>query len=93
MGKRARGGTRTAFQPLPTLGSPENIPNPSQSGIGTAGFEGKCVHNVHTPFCPLRCPMQPTSPLIQNCSRPFSRLALQRGAGSLRTGIPEWRLH
>ena len=46
----ARGGTRTAFQPLQTLGTPENIPNPSQSGRCTARSEAQGVHNVHTPI-------------------------------------------
>jgi hypothetical protein len=36
MGKRARGGTRTAFQPLQTLGSPGNIAKPRQFGRSTS---------------------------------------------------------
>jgi hypothetical protein len=47
---RARGGTRTAFQPLQTLGTPENIRNPSQSGRCTAQSEAQGVHIVHTVF-------------------------------------------
>jgi hypothetical protein len=56
----ARGGTRTAFQPLQTLRTPENIPNPSQFGTGTDESAAQGVHNVHTLFCPLPCPVQPT---------------------------------
>jgi hypothetical protein len=52
MGKRARGGTRTAFLPLQTLGAPENISNPSQSGISTIQPEAQSVDNVQTFFLP-----------------------------------------
>jgi hypothetical protein len=50
---RARGGTRTAFQPLKTLGSSGNIRNPGQSATGTAQSEGQGVHIVHTKFLTL----------------------------------------
>ena len=47
---RARGGTRTAFPPLQTLGNPENIGNPAQSGTGTTQSKTQSVDIVHTSF-------------------------------------------
>ncbi|MDR6417639.1 hypothetical protein J2808_004408 [Pseudarthrobacter sulfonivorans] len=46
---RARGGTRTAFQPLQTLGTRANISNPSQSNRNTAQSEAKSVDTVNIP--------------------------------------------
>jgi hypothetical protein len=85
---RAQGGTRTGLQPLQTLGSPGNVRNPAGSDLRTGQSEGQSVHNVHTPVCPLTCPIQPSSSLIQNLSRAFSPLALPRAAGSLRQRHP-----
>jgi hypothetical protein len=51
---RARGGTRTAFQTLQTLGSPGNMPNPGQSGRCTTQSETQSVDIVHTPISPLQ---------------------------------------
>lgn len=47
---RARGGTRTAFQPPEIRHSPENIADPAQSGTYTAQSEAQSVDVVHTPF-------------------------------------------
>jgi hypothetical protein len=52
VGKRARGGTRTGFYPLQTLGTPENVANPAQSGRCTTRSEAQGVHIVHTPLLP-----------------------------------------
>ena len=46
----ARGGTRTAFQPLQTLGSRGNMRNPARSDPGTTQSEAQSVYFVHTPF-------------------------------------------
>jgi hypothetical protein len=46
---RARGGTRTAFQPLQTLGSPGNMRNPARSDPHTTQSDAQSVHSVHTP--------------------------------------------
>jgi hypothetical protein len=43
VGKRARGGTRTGFYPLQTLGTPENVANPAQSGRCTTRSEVLCL--------------------------------------------------
>ena len=45
---RARGGTRTGFQPLNFRHSPANLANPAQSGTGTTRSEAQGVHIVHT---------------------------------------------
>lgn len=37
---RARGGTRTALQPLNIRHSPENLRNPARSGTSTTRSEG-----------------------------------------------------
>jgi hypothetical protein len=46
--RRARGGTRTAFQALQTQGTPGNIGNPGQSGTSPTRSATQNVHNVHT---------------------------------------------
>jgi hypothetical protein len=46
---RARGGTRTAFQPLQTLDSPGNMRNPARSDPHTTQSDAQSVHSVHTP--------------------------------------------
>ncbi len=56
VGKRARGGTRTGFQPLNFRHSPANIANPGQSGTSTTQSEAQGVHIVHTPFLPTSPP-------------------------------------
>ncbi|MDQ0213320.1 hypothetical protein J2S92_004024 [Arthrobacter bambusae] len=48
----ARGGTRTGFHALQTLGSPENMPSTARSGTGTAASNGQGVHIVHTRLVP-----------------------------------------
>jgi hypothetical protein len=57
---RARGGTRTGLRALQTLGARGNMRNSTRSGGGTAESAAQGVHNVHTLFCPLRCPIPPT---------------------------------
>jgi hypothetical protein len=51
---RARGGTRTAFQPLQTLDSRGSMRNPVQSGTSTTRSAAQDVHNVHTPNWPVQ---------------------------------------
>jgi hypothetical protein len=51
---RARGGTRTAFQPLQTLGSPGNMGNPARSDLCTTQSGAQSVDIVHTPISPLQ---------------------------------------
>jgi hypothetical protein len=46
----ARGGTRTAFQPVQIVGTPENISAPSQSGRYATQSEAKSVDSVNTSF-------------------------------------------
>ena len=46
---RARGGTRTAFQPLQTLGSRGNMRDQARSGRCTTQSEAQFVDSVHTP--------------------------------------------
>jgi hypothetical protein len=46
----ARGGTRTTFQPLQTLGTRENMRNKGQSEGCLAQYEAKSVDIVHTHF-------------------------------------------
>ena len=48
--RRARGGTRTVFQAMKTLGTCENMRNPGQSQGCLAQYETKSVDIVHTPF-------------------------------------------
>ena len=45
----ARGGTRTAFQVLETLGSRENMRNPKQSDGCSGQYAAENVDTVHTP--------------------------------------------
>jgi hypothetical protein len=49
----ARGGTRTAFPPPQTLGSPGNVGSPAPSGTSTTGPEAPSVYFVHTPNWPV----------------------------------------
>jgi len=49
----ARGETRTAFQPVQIVGTPENISAPSQSGRYATQSEAKSVDSVNTSFCLL----------------------------------------
>jgi hypothetical protein len=56
VGKRTRGGTRVAFQPLPPLGSPESTGNPAQSDRFISQSEAKSVDVVHTFVRPLSAP-------------------------------------
>ncbi len=44
----ARGGTRTAFRPLKTMGNRENVRNTKESEDCTRHSETKSVDNVHT---------------------------------------------
>lgn len=44
----ARGGTRTVFQPLKTLGKSENMQNPEQSEVSKTRSRAESVDNVHT---------------------------------------------
>jgi hypothetical protein len=46
---RARGGTRTGFQALQTLGTCENVRNPAGSGPCMTRSEVQGVHIVHQP--------------------------------------------
>ena len=63
---RARGGTRTGFQSLQTLGSRRNIGSPGQSGTGTAQSETQSVDTVHTPDSPhQRPPPNSRTPLLR----------------------------
>ena len=48
----ARGGTRTGFRALPTLGTPGNMRNSKQSQDSSTRSEAKTVDNVHTLICP-----------------------------------------
>ena len=48
---RARGGTRTGFQPLQTLDSRRNIRNPAQSGTGKAQSVTQSVDTVYPQIC------------------------------------------
>jgi hypothetical protein len=50
----ARGGTRTAFPPLQTQGTPGNIRNPARFGPHTTRSEARSVDNVHTPNLPAQ---------------------------------------
>jgi hypothetical protein len=52
--RRARGGTRTAFQPLQTLGTRENVRNPKQFEGCTGDSEAKGVDIVHTSLVQFR---------------------------------------
>ena len=66
VGKRARGGTRTAFQPLQTLGTRGNIRIPTRSDTCTTQSDAKSVHIVHTPkFDVLRSSKQEPRPLLR----------------------------
>lgn len=47
---RARGGTRTAFPGLQTLGTRENMRNPTRSDRSTTESEAQSVDIVHTRF-------------------------------------------
>ncbi|MGY4544450.1 hypothetical protein ACVWY0_004395 [Arthrobacter sp. UYNi723] len=80
MGKRARGGTRTAFQPLQTQGSRGNMRNPARSVPHTTQSEARNVDNVHTPFLPYS---RPTTELPRSPTR-----ALWCAKGNLRTRLP-----
>jgi hypothetical protein len=46
----ARGGTRTAFSALKTLGTRENMRNPKQYGSSTSRSEAQSVDDVHSCF-------------------------------------------
>jgi hypothetical protein len=70
---RARAGTRTVFQTLQTPGTPENMRNPSRSGMCMSQSDGKGVHIVHTPFCPLRLPQQGSWTAVR-AGRDFARM-------------------
>jgi len=48
--RRARGGTRTTFQALQTLGTRENMRSPGQSGGCWAQYGTKSVDIVHSPL-------------------------------------------
>lgn len=71
MGKRAQGGTRTAFQPLQTLGSPGNMRNPSQTGRCMTQSEARSVDIVHTTVDATRfadSKRRTTSPTPHSCN-------------------------
>jgi hypothetical protein len=51
---RARGGTRTTFQPLETQGSPENIRNTGHFEACNPQSKPESVDNVHTPIARFR---------------------------------------
>jgi hypothetical protein len=57
---RARGGTRTAFQPAETLNSPGNMRNTARSDPSTTQSDGKGVHIVHSPNLPFYAPRNVT---------------------------------
>jgi hypothetical protein len=67
----ARGGTRTAFQPLKTLGTPENIRNPSQSDRCTTQSGAKSVDIVNTALLTDFVKLQPTARAPQLGARQF----------------------
>jgi hypothetical protein len=73
---RARGGTRTGLWPLQTLGTPENISNPSQSGRCTSQPETKSVDTVNTFFLLYPCNCRAPSEARQFCA---GRLQVQSG--------------
>jgi hypothetical protein len=64
----ARGGTRTTFLALQTLGTPENIGNPSNSDRCTTQSEAESVDTVNTPF--FTSPELLAAPIFDSMGRP-----------------------
>lgn len=77
----ARGGTRSAFQPLQTQGSPENIGDPSQFRTITTQSNGHTVDNVYTPLVAI-LELFGRTPHAGNAAAPHS------ATGAFRIGIP-----
>jgi hypothetical protein len=69
----ARGGTRTAFQPLQTLDSRPNIRNPGQSSTGTAQSVTQSVDTVHTPILLTKGLPQTAAPRVDSVRRYFAQ--------------------